>query len=97
MEPVQLPRHIDQPRRLFLWTVTEVLIFSCPFGASLLLPSPLYMIGAAGIGLTAVYVYRRYRDRYPDGFAKHAVYWTGLLNLKGKSAINPHHRRIYPT
>ena len=48
------------------------------------------------LGLASTYFFRRFRNARPDGYLMHALYWTGLMPIKARCAINPYIRRVVP-
>jgi conjugal transfer pilus assembly protein TraL len=93
MEPVQIPRHLDMPHTLLLWSADELIPFLALLGIGLFVGAMPVCI-ALGVGF--MYLYRRFRDSRPDGYMLHALYWSGLMPIKAPSAINPFHREILP-
>ncbi|MFO1433931.1 MAG: type IV conjugative transfer system protein TraL [Candidatus Competibacteraceae bacterium] len=93
MEPLEIPRGVDDTHQFLLWSIDEML--------------PLFLLALVGVlsqqltlclllGALVVRLLRRYRDRRPDGYLYHALYWVGLTPLKGYSLINPYRRRFLP-
>jgi len=93
MEPIILPRGIDDPPQVLLWSIDELL----PFMAMLLLGAlTRQLAGCALASLVVIKLFRRFRDSRPDGYLYHGLYWLGLIPLKGYSWINPYRRRFLP-
>ncbi|MTJ94327.1 MAG: type IV conjugative transfer system protein TraL [Desulfovibrio sp.] len=84
-EPVYIPRHIDAPFQFLFWQFDEILpvIVAAMFGV--LLHQQLICFA---IGLVIMNRWTKYRDNHPDGYALHALYWTGIvpLSLVGKKS-----------
>lgn len=93
MQPVEIPRYIDDPVHFLLWSADEIAPIGLGLVIGILAGSPAYFT-LAGLALTSVY--SRYRDSKPDGFALHYLYWQGLMKTKCKAATNPFIRRFYP-
>ena len=93
MEPITLPKYIDDPITLLIWSADEFV----PFAAVLLIGM---LIGQLSISLIlsalVIKAYRRFRDNRPDGFPLHAAYWAGLLPSSAVSMPNPYIRRFLP-
>lgn len=93
MKPVKIPRRVDEPPHLLLWSADEM--------APMLLGLTVGVIlGKAFIcfilGLLVTNLYRRFRDSHPDGYLLHMIYWGGLLITKSRSLVNPFVRRYFP-
>ena len=93
MEPIIIPKYIDDPITLLIWSADEFV----PFAAVLLIGM---LIGQLSIALIlsalVIKAYRRFRDNRPDGFPLHAAYWVGLLPSAAISMPNPYIRRFLP-
>ena len=93
MEPVALPKYIDDPITLLIWSADEFV----PFAAVMLLGMLVGQLTLAAIlSIGVIKAYRRFRDNRPDGYPLHALYWTGLLPNRGHSVPNPFLRNFYP-
>jgi len=93
MQPIEIPRYIDDPVHFLLWSVDEVAPICLGLVVGMFVGSPGYFT-LAGFALTNVY--SRFRDSKPDGFPLHYLYWNGLMPTKCKMAINPFVRKFYP-
>lgn len=93
VEPIIIPKYIDDPITLLIWSADEFV----PFAAVLLIGM---LIGQLSIALVlsalVIKAYRRFRDNRPDGFPLHAAYWVGLLPSSAISMPNPYIRRFLP-
>lgn len=87
------PRHLDTPHQIVFWRVDEVSVL---FVFIILGIIQNRLFTGMLIGLAAMYVYRRYRERHPNGYLRHAAYWYGLITLKGRSVLNPFQRKVLP-
>lgn len=93
MDPVILPKHIDEPITLLIWSADEFV----PFAVVLLLGLLVGQLTAALIlSVVVIKAYRRFRDHRPDGYPLHALYWIGLLPSRARSAPNPYLRSYLP-
>ena len=93
MKPIRIPRRIDEPPHLLLWSADEL--------APMLLGLTIgMMIGKAFIcffvGFVISHFYKRFKDNYPDGYLLHLLYWGGLLMKKTPSLKNPYIKRFLP-
>lgn len=83
MEPVTIPRRIDDPPHLLLWSVDEMapLMVGLLFG--MMIEQALYCTLA---GFLMTHAYKRFRDNSPDGYMMHWLYWHGLsFKREGKN------------
>ncbi|AVF73804.1 type IV conjugative transfer system protein TraL [Vibrio parahaemolyticus] len=93
MKPVKIPRRIDEPPHMLLWSADELapmllgLVIGVMMGKALI----FFLIGLAVTNL-----YRRFRDNHPDGYMLHMLYWGGFIATKAKSLKNPFIRRYFP-
>lgn len=93
MEPVKIPRRVDEPPHLLLWSADELspILIGLVVGV---------MIGKAFIccvvGLIVTNFYRKFRDNHPDGHLLHLLYWAGLPITKSRLFKNPFIRRFFP-
>lgn len=91
---VKIPRYIDDPPHLLLWSADEV----APIGLGLVLGIFADQLAVfSAIGFAASYIYRRFRDGRPDGFLFHWLYWYGFWPGRGGTVMrNPFERRYLP-
>ena len=89
----QIPRTLDQPVTLLLWSADELVPFCTVVLIGMLLGQFLTALLLA-LGLTRAY--RRFRDIHPDGYAFHLAYWYGLLPIHSRYFPNPFIRTFYP-
>lgn len=93
MEPIVIPRSIDDSPHLLLWSSDEMV----PIMVALLLGIFSDRLGIClVISLAFVSVYRRFRDGRPDGYILHLLYWAGIIPCRGYSVRNPFARRFLP-
>jgi conjugal transfer pilus assembly protein TraL len=93
MEPVAIPKTIDDPIHILLWSADEIVPFMVCMLTGMLID---HLLPALAIGVIAVKTYRRFRDNRPDGYTLHAMYWLGFLPSKALTIPNPFIRRFYP-
>ncbi len=48
------------------------------------------------MGWLMIRVYRRFRDRHPDGHLSHRLYWLGFYFSRSKTLPNPYVRVFHP-
>lgn len=93
MKPIRIPRRVDEPPHILLWSSDEL----APMLLGLVVG---VFIGKAFIcfvaGLTITSLYKRFRDNHPDGHLLHIFYWAGFLFTNAKSMKNPFVRRYIP-
>jgi len=93
MKPVRIPRRIDEPPHLLLWSADELLpiLVALVFGV---------VIGKAFlfcfIGFLIKGQYQKYRDNHPDGFMLHILYGKGFLPFKSNTFVNVFIKRFFP-
>lgn len=93
MDPIIVPTALDAPKRLLFWTVDQVVPFAFFFVIGMM-AGRLFMGIVAGVFLS--WALEKFKNSRSDGLMQHLAYWYGIVPLKGRSAINPFTRRIYP-
>ena len=93
MQRLPFPRYLDAPHQILMWSVDEVVVFMVCTIVGVLQG---HALPGMFVGIALMYVYRRFRDRHPDGFVRHVAYWYGLVPLKGRASLNPFQRRVLP-
>jgi conjugal transfer pilus assembly protein TraL len=93
MEPITVPKHIDDPVTLLVWSADEFVPAAFLMMLGMLIGQLLIMLVLSVIVLKA---YRRFRDNRPDGYALHAAYWIGMLPSQAITIPNPFIREFYP-
>jgi len=93
MTNIEFPRYIDDPPTLLIWRMDDLMpaVLSLVIG---ILTGQLLLFLLVGGGLS--HGYRKFRDRAPDGYAIHMLYWWGILPFDARSIINPYARRHLP-
>jgi conjugal transfer pilus assembly protein TraL len=87
------PRYLNTPQRLLFWTLDQLIPFGFFMCAGIITDRPLICIT---LGVVASRWLTKYRDSRPDHFMYHALYWVGIISYKGRCAINPFIKRVYP-
>lgn len=93
MQPVEIPRRVDEPPHLLLWSMDEIAPLLIGLVAGVMLDKLLICMVS---GIVLMKVYMKFRDNNPDGFMLHVIYWSGIPSLKSKLFINPFIRRLLP-
>ena len=93
MEPVTIPKHIDDPVTLLVWSADEFVPAAFLMILGMLIGQLLIMLILSVIVIKA---YRRFRDNRPDGYTLHAAYWIGMLPSKAITIPNPFIREFHP-
>ena len=93
MKPVEIPKLIDEPIHVLLWTVDELAPVAIGLFAGIMLDRSLLFL-MAGFGLS--YLYKSFRDAKSDGFALHFLYWHGVMPTKSYTSPNPFTRIFVP-
>jgi len=93
MEPVAIPRRIDDPPHILLWSADEILpmMFGLVIGIIFKQALLCFLIGFAVTNL-----YKRFRDDHADGVLLHMLYWCGLAKGRARSMKNPFVRNYFP-
>jgi conjugal transfer pilus assembly protein TraL len=93
MEPVNIPKHIDDPVTLLVWSADEFVPAAFLMMLGMLIGQLLIMLI---LSVVVIKAYRRFRDNRPDGYALHAAYWIGMLPSQAITIPNPFIREFYP-
>lgn len=93
MQRIPFPRYLDAPHQIILWSVDEIGVFFACTSVGIVQD---HMFPGMAVGAAMMYVYRRYRDRHPNGFLRHLGYWYGLVPVKGRAPLNPFQRKVLP-
>jgi len=93
MQPVPIPRDIDEPVTLLLWPADEFVPFFLVVAFGMLLGQ---LLPALVLAWLSVRGYRRFRDHRPDGIVLDILYWYGLTPTLGRSFPNPWITKFYP-
>lgn len=93
MKPVTIPRRVDDPPHILLWSADEILpmMLGLVFGIFIKQALVCFLIGFAVTNL-----YKRFRDDHPDGVLLHMLYWVGLTKGRARSMKNPFVKIYYP-
>ena len=93
MNPVEIPRHIEDPVHLLLWTIDEIAPIGIGLVIGIFLGAPLMYMG---IGWGCSFFYKKFMDRHADGYILHVLYWYGLMPTRSKFSPNPFIKEFYP-
>jgi conjugal transfer pilus assembly protein TraL len=89
----KIPRTLDQPITLLLWSADELVPFCAVVVIGMLMGQFLIALVVA-LGVTRAY--RRFRDIHPDGYLFHLAYWYGFMPISSRHFPNPFIRTFYP-
>ncbi|HOV56362.1 MAG TPA: type IV conjugative transfer system protein TraL [Rhodanobacteraceae bacterium] len=93
MEMMKLPRYLDAPQMFLIWRADAVLVF----GAFLIVGIFTDQVTICLLLGTAIsFFFSRFSSGKPEGYLIHLLYWWGLAPLRGRSIINPFHRKVLP-
>jgi type IV conjugative transfer system protein TraL len=73
MEKTHVPQHIDEPARIILWTVDELILFLVPFFILFFCFDQIMLGIATGTGL--VFTLRRIKGEQGHYFLYSVIYW----------------------
>ncbi len=90
---LEFPRYLDAPQQILFWTADQMVPFAT---MALIGMATKNLMVCLLLGGVAAWGFARFRDSKPDGYLQHIAYWYGVVPLKGRAAINPFLRRIYP-
>lgn len=78
MEPIAIPRYIDDQIQILYWELDEVAVFFMCMGLGIMFDMlmPL-MLGA----LVFLYMFQRFKMTHMDGILLHIAYWNGIVKL----------------
>lgn len=91
MQMHKIPKSIDEPFKLVIWDIRDMGPVVIALMAGILV-GKLWPFLLTGIGFA--YASRKFRDRRQDGWGLHALYWIGLIPIRG--VPNPFIRRYLP-
>ncbi len=92
MKQIAIPRCVDEPPTVLLWSPDEI----APLAVGLvlgMLAGQAFLCTAAGI--LASRAYKKYVNRRQDGFLCHWLYWHGFFFRETRTAPNPFVRVWY--
>ena len=91
MTQIEIPRYLDDPPVLLLWSVDEI----APLLAGLFIGMQIgHAFICTGAGLLITHFYRRCLENSQDGFLAHFLYWHGLSPARGRIFPNPYIREF---
>jgi len=93
MKPVRIPRRVDEPPHLLMWSADELSPLLLGLFIGVMIDK---VLTCTAIGLIVTNLYRKFRDNHPDGFLLHILYWAGIPVSKAKCFRNPFVRRYFP-
>lgn len=93
MEPVRIPRRIDEPPHVLLWSADELAPLIIGLVVGMIIEKALICTVAGWLVTT---LYSRFRDNHQDGYLLHLIYKIGLLQTKSKTMANPFTKNFFP-
>lgn len=87
---IKYPQYLDDPRPVLLWTIDEVIPFTLLVGTGFVLGRIMLFLV---LSVAFILVWRRLRDRMPDGYLIHRLYHFGIP-VPGNSFVNPYDEEI---
>ncbi len=92
MEQVELPKFIDKPPTVLLWSVDEIL----PIAISVIVGMQMnHALICTIVGFCCMHFYKRYLDQNPDGFVSHLLYAYGFYFTKSRAVPNPFEKEFW--
>ena len=82
MDKYYIPRYLDEPTKIILWTIDEFLCFIIPFATLFLcFNAP---VSAMVIGFAMVFLLRRIKGEQGNCYLYHLMYWhlPNIVKLK---------------
>ena len=92
MEKIMIPKFIDEPPTVLLWSVDEIAPIAVGLVMGMFLGRALIF---TALGFAVTHVYRRYADRSQDGFLCHLLYWHGFCFRETRTVVYPFMRDWY--
>lgn len=92
MEALFLPRNLDDPTQILLWSADEVLPGLIIFLVAILIDQGFIGLILA-FGVTKFF--KKFKDGKQEGYLLHAIYYLGFINNKSKTMPNPYQREYY--
>ena len=89
----KIPKTLDQPITLLIWSADELVPFSAVVLIGMLM-GQFFIALVVALGVTRAY--RRFRDIHPDGYLFHVAYWYGFMPIRSRHFPNPFIRTFYP-
>ena len=90
-EALALPRHVDEPPVMLMWTSDEVGVFFFLFIMGFMIEQTLI---ALVLGYFAVKMMRRFKNTRPNGYLIHILYWAGVSVSEARTLPNPYERNF---
>ncbi|MDD6176979.1 MAG: type IV conjugative transfer system protein TraL [Succinivibrionaceae bacterium] len=91
MNAIEIPRYIDEPPTILLWSIDELV----PFIFGLVIGMQIgHALICTLLGLILTRIYQRYLDQNSDGFINHWLYWHGFTLFGSITIPNPYEREF---
>lgn len=89
MQPLFMPRNLDDQMTILLWPADELLpVFACLVVGVLISQKAVCL----GIGLVVMKMFRKLKEGRQDGYLLHLLYWRGMIAGKARTMPNPYIR-----
>lgn len=89
-EALVLPRHVDEPPIMLMWTSDEVGSFFFIFIMGFMLEQIILSLVLAYFTVKMV---RRFKNIKPNGYLVHMLYWFGVTISEARTLPNPYERQ----
>jgi len=86
MVEIRFPRYIDSPPQFLIWELDEVLPVA--FCMLIFLPSKNLLAGLV-IGVIIMKIYRKLKDKLPQNFLFHYLWFWGVWQPKSRTTLMP--------
>lgn len=93
MKPVQIPRRVDEPPHVLLWSVDELAPILLGLTIGMVMQKALICVV---IGIFIAQAYKKFKDNFPDGYLLHIMYWYGVQTKTTFSYPNSFIRNFLP-
>lgn len=90
-EALALPRHVDEPPIMLMWTADEVGSFFFIFIVGFMIEQ---IILSLVLSYFVVKTVRRFKNIKPNGFLIHMLYWAGVSISEARTLPNPYERQF---
>lgn len=90
---VPMPRSIDDPDQILLWSIDELIPVVVIFGLGITMHQLTISVVSIILFLN---FYRKFRDGRPNGYLQHLMYRYGFAGSETVTIRNPFIRRFLP-
>ena len=93
MSDVPFPRYNELPPKFLWFSIDQAVVVGTGIVLGALGGYLIYSLTATSL---VAWLLGRWRASRPEGYFNHMLYWYGLIPIKGRLAINPFVRLIFP-